>query len=61
MQTSIRFNPFLMNSLVGLHTVIPHLQFKRHEFPVDTGNEVGGTFGPPTSAVYVDVVNILGL
>ena len=60
MQTSIRFNSLHMNPLVRLHLVVPYFQFKRYEFAINAGNEVGSAFRSPTSTMYIDVVNAFG-
>lgn len=60
MQTSIRFNSLHMNPLVWLHLVVSHLQFKRYEFTINAGDEVGSAFRSPTSTMYIDVVNTFG-
>lgn len=57
MQTSIRFNSLHMNPLVRLHFVVPYLQFKRYEFTINAGDEVGSAFRSPTSTMDVNVVN----
>jgi len=48
-----------MYPLVGLHVVVVHFQFESYKKPSDTGDEVRGALGSPTSTVNVDIINIL--